>query len=693
MVQDTSARLDGYHSIGLSKNHSNMVTFAGPKDPEYLLVRGKLAPIVQEAPRVAKSRFHSVRDYNRDEVKQVLKKLRGPFDSDKMLQDLRKEVLLRDPSWILGEEECADWLNVQPNSRPTRCLWIRGTEGRAKSSAVVSVIDKIIKDSGTGGEKGHSQPLCAFFLCGSSHETLTAEELLKSLLFQLIEQQETLYTHAKQFANNKTSTSPTVENLWYSLVSILSDALVDKVFLIVHDMHNLSEKSDGTKKLLKRLQDEISPPDNAEIEQRRSKVRWLFTSRDSYILQETLRGSQTREMNLNDTKYGSQVGKQLRQHADQKVTILSDQKNYNKAFAYFASSLIETRAQDTVWIDITCLRLAQIPPNTKATMIRRELERIPEDLNKLLDSIWSRILDPSDDDTDDVKEMLRVLVLAKEPVTLEELAVLTDFTMDEVKNLLHKCDLLLKIDEDGKVIFVLENQVKEHLMDRRIGLLQFGDHELKWQHGILAWRCYIYLVETFKSQNEETDATQENTPQITTGDTSSGKHGRAAMPEEHKDTHEGGTLTPEHSDSDKIDGGDGTHNGQDSLSTEAPPPKETNRYNLDLSKLLEYPIKHWLFHASRATRGFAERISGEDDFWARDSITRKKWLWAYVAFGKDPNLSLLTSENFTGLHAAASLGYAELVASLMDKGHTKEKDIRDAMFNTPVSFTSSYLNQ
>ncbi|KAK3339108.1 hypothetical protein B0H65DRAFT_551853 [Neurospora tetraspora] len=273
-------------------------------------------------------------------------------------------------------------------------------------------------------------------------------------------------------------------------------------------------------------------------------------------------------MNLNDDKYGSQAGKQLRQHTDQQVNILSDQKKYNKAFAYFASSLI--------------------PPNTKDTMIRRELEKIPEDLNKLLHSIWSRILNPSDVNTDDVKEMLRVLVLIKEPVTLEELAILTGFAIDDVKNLLHKCNLLLKV-EDGKVIFVLENQVKEHLMDRRMALLQFGDHELKWQHGVLAWRCYVHLVETFKSQKEETDARQGSTPEITIGDSSSGRHGPVAAPIEHEDTREGDILTPDHSDSHEIDGGNGSHNGQDGLSTEAPPPKETNPYNLDLAKLLEYP--------------------------------------------------------------------------------------------------------
>ncbi|KAK1776020.1 hypothetical protein QBC45DRAFT_229972 [Copromyces sp. CBS 386.78] len=176
------------------------------------------------------------------------------------------------------------------------------------------------------------------------------------------------------------------------------------------------------------------------------------------------------------------------------------------------------RAGDTVWIDITCLRLAQIPPDTKYTRIRRELEKIPKNLGQLFDSIWSKILNTDGDDMDEVKEMLRVLILVKEPVTPEELAVLTGFSINDVRKSLGKCNLLLNI-EDGKVVFVLENRVKEHLFKNRGALLQVGDDERHWQHGVLASRCYIYLGESLPPMKYENEANQQDAPQPTQQDT------------------------------------------------------------------------------------------------------------------------------------------------------------------------------
>lgn len=86
----------------------------------------------------------------------------------------------------------------------------------------------------------------------------------------------------------------------------------------------------------------------------------------------------------------------------------------------------------------------------------------------------------------------------------------------------------------------------------------------------------------------------------------------------------------------------------------------------------------------QATQEFSARINRQDDFWDRCSITRQKWLWANVAISNDQTLALLRSENSTTLHTAASLGYPELVAALMDNGHGVEKDVRDSVLNTPL---------
>lgn len=61
--------------------------------------------------------------------------------------------------------------------------------------------------------------------------------------------------------------------------------------------------------------------------------------------------------------------------------------------------------------------------------------------------------------------MLRALVLLKEPVTLGESATLTGLIIDDVRQSLNECSLLVRI-QDRKVVFILENQVKEYLLKR-----------------------------------------------------------------------------------------------------------------------------------------------------------------------------------------------------------------------------------
>ncbi|KAK3956678.1 hypothetical protein QBC32DRAFT_366801 [Pseudoneurospora amorphoporcata] len=572
LIFDESAILNGYDHLSLAKDHSTL-----------------------DAPRVAKSRFHSVREYDRNEVKKVLEELGGVVPPSKMYQDLQKDARLSDPSWILKEKEC--------------------TEGRGKSSAVVSVVDQFIKAAKTGCETSHNQLLYAYLFRGSSHETLSVEQFAKL-----------------QSKSKGVTTSFTGKNLWYI--------------------------SGGTTNLLERLRGEIPSKDTKGSGQSQSKIRWLFTSRYKNRIKEAPQGPQTYEINLNEKKkYGAQVGTKLRQHVDQQVKAFPDQKRYNTPFAYFASSLKGARAEDTVWVDITCLRLAEILPDTKYTRIRRELEKIPKNLGQLLDSIWSKILNTDDDDMDEVKEMLRVLILVKEPVTPEELAVFTGFSIDDVRKSL------------------------EHLL-KRGALLQVGDDERQWQHGLLASRCYIYLRESLPPMKYENEENQQDALQPT-----------------QQDTPNPVTADPSNSEHSDIEDEGGVHQIEDAASTTASPLNESDPYKPDLTKLLHYPIKHWLQHADEATPEFAERISREEDFWAQDSMLRKKWLSTYAAVSKD-RFSILLASNFTALHTAASLGYAELlhlaalwgrtgvVEELLNQGPPVDDGIEEEL-ETPLSVAAA----
>ncbi len=407
LVTRESATLPGYDSMALAKSHQDLVSFESCKDIMFQLIRGPIKRIVQAAPALARSRFNAIRHVDFEQFKSVMLALEG-VSAKKQYESLKKRVHVSDQFWIVKEPECVSWMCTDPQSRATDCLWIRGPEGRGKSAAVLSIIDKIKGDYDASSRafSGRSPPLLAHFFCDPTQDGSSPEELLKSLLCQLVGKQEMLAPYAQQFAAKKTGSSQetgssiskvglTIENLWQSLLDMLSDELVETVYIVLHNIHVLPEEHEGTKKLMSRLRGEFEVGDDSSSagEPGGAKIRWLITSREVSSIQHALLDpvTLTRLIDLKDPKYNKQMGIELRKHVERRILALEEEKKYSRALAYFASSLIGKRAQDTNWVDVACLRLAQIPPTTRDLRVRRELEAIPQDLDRLLDSMWMKV--------------------------------------------------------------------------------------------------------------------------------------------------------------------------------------------------------------------------------------------------------------------------------------------------------------
>lgn len=97
-----------------------------------------------------------------------------------------------------------------------------------------------------------------------------------------------------------------------------------------------------------------------------------------------------------------------------------------------------------------------------------------------------------------------------------------------------------------------------------------------------------------------------------------------------------------------------------------------------------YPVKYWLHHGSKATAEFADDLSG-DEIWEPNSPILRRWLLAYTRMTKD--FQDFEPESFHALHVAASIGFRQLVTSLIDNGHEDEMHQYDSLGNTPVGAT------
>jgi hypothetical protein len=376
-VSRKSATLDVGGNLGLACNHRDLVKFENDKDKRWTqFVREKLNPILQRARLNAEKRIRATRGIDRELVSDVLKVLNGAQP------ELKRDELARTfaPSeWITKDALCAQWLASVEDEEERRCLWIRGPEGRGKTGATMAVLQEIEaqkaaqKKLARTGNSVHNPVLLAYFFCNTTEHYGTAEDLLKSLIRQLIFEEERLAPYAKVFlrktkdrgkdengsnASSKAQVQLTVENLWQALQDMLSDeALGSRVYFIVNNLHVLPEAAESTKTLLKYISAELGYANTRE--QRQVSTRWLLTSRDGYIVRKALTTDNTALIDLADDQYGGQVQLELRKHAKKKIADLSTAKKYNKAIAYFASSLIGNRAENTQWIVGTSLVLRE----------------------------------------------------------------------------------------------------------------------------------------------------------------------------------------------------------------------------------------------------------------------------------------------------------------------------------------------
>ncbi|KAI0849064.1 hypothetical protein F5Y00DRAFT_236514 [Daldinia vernicosa] len=680
-VSRDSATLPGVEEQGLARNHRDLVKFDGPKDDQWSqFVKDPLKRIIHGAQLAVKNRLNSVRDIDRKMIKNIMKTL----DSAQVSTKRRAlEQTFASSSWITKEEEYKQWLSDETKtddgantSHAADCLWIRGPEGRGKTSASLATIDEIDRTKDTDSNQG--PVLLAYFFCESTTDYCTAEDVLKSIVTQLIDQQEMLASYAKLYTKKRgegNKAQVTVENLWQTIQDMLIDEFIgSKVIFVLNNLHVLPEDSDSTIKLMKYLNAELQGVNNTDT--KRVPTRWMITSREAHNIEEALKIEGVRLVDLEDEKYGNQVQTALRKRAKERVTTLEKEKNYNKALAYFASSLIGKRAQNTQWIDITCVQLQELPEAESDLKVRRILERMPQDLTTLLNNSWLQIFKANEAEVEKIKEMLRALVLTYEDPTEEELGVLAGFSSNEeekaeLRKFVEMCKPLLAIKRANNTISFMNVVVKTHLLENSKQLLGMSDEEKKWQHGVLALRSFSHVNESFNFPSQEETA-------------ESGENGDSAGEDQDGDENEEEEEEDEEDDDDEDDDDDEYDSESEPDSQDDVDPEADILRDL----ALPYTVKYWLRHASKATREIAEDLSLEEDFWKSDSKIRHRWLVEYCRMTS--TFDGFDYKTLTGLHIAASVGFRELVAALIRNGYEDQIKIRDSLINTPLHFAAYF---
>jgi hypothetical protein len=706
VVTEASATLDDADHIGLSCNHRELNRFDDVKDGRWELVRTKLKLMIVTSRKVVRSRLNATRASVIDD--QALNKLLETLNVAKVQE--KKSIVSQlsgGSSWVTDDPEVKKWMiigdqSVHPNdlastlsgltlnsrSGPSarhnnQCIWLSGPEGRGKSKAAISIINSLEDLEDKNARSGNtSSILMAYFFAAPSPDLSTAENVLKSVLWQLISKRRSLALYAKDFAHSDRSKKKgvggaseamfTVPAMWKVLMSMLQDPGIEGVYFVINSLHELPEDAEGTKQLFEAIsydvlgtQDPTSPAYDAD--EGRRPMRWLFTSRQRENIKALLgKVPGVTEMNLDDPVYGAVLRQELIQHSRQRVAELAKKKGYSSALRYFASSLVERKAEDRIWVDVVCRQLELVPANT--VEVRKTLSQAPQNLSTLLDRTWSNAVDEKNEDVEWTKELLRALMIAFEDPTVEELATLAEATHylkdDDNKSKLveaiDRCGALIKIidyDEEEleegeeekdwdydevaecRVTF-LHDLAKTRLQEHAKELLGLGEEDLKMQHGAMALRSFSNVIKALTPPKEFDDSDDE--------------------------------------DDDAVPAAD--ENNTQGQMTNAAVIEETE-------EALDYCLEYWLRHAQQATSDVVDNMNLDQAFWALTSDVRNKWWTEYTRIDDDyEELS-----DMTALHVAAFFGFTPLVERLLESsesGHRNEIRTRDSWDNQPVGGNS-----
>lgn len=710
LVSSESAMLVGIPSMSIASDHRNLVKFRDFTEERYQTVRGPLKDMIKGAQLVVKNRLNFTRNIDREMVKSIMDVLEGAQISKKKLKTLAQSFT--PSSWILNEEEFKQWLHIGPSQKSpgtqvSDCLYVQGPEGRGKTSTTIAALDAIDNmirnDEKNNG--GQAPAIVAYFLCDPSTDYSTAEDLLKSLVRQLIDQQESLAQYAKHLAKKKDDTASksqvklTVENLWQTLQDMLTDEFIGRrVYFVINNLHFLPEDADSTATLLQFINSDLQLINDED--QKHVPTSWMFTSREVHNIKEALAVKETRIIDLENEKYGNQVQLELRKHAHKKVAALGSEKKYNKALSYFASSLMGKRASNTHWIDITVVQLQELNESDNDLKVRRVLEQMPQDLKVLLERAWLQIFTVNNDDVEKLKEMLRALVLTFEDTTEPELALLAGFPATEegkaeLSRLVKLCKPLLTIKPgktENKICF-MNIIVKTHLLEKEYAkeLLGLSEEETKWQHGVLALRSLSHVMEAFNYPEPEKTPVETQPEAVGDGENEGGEdedmdQQNDAEEEDANANNNDDNEAEDQEEEEDEDEDDDVEYWDEESGEETPDPELDQEAGQD--NALPYAVKHWLHHASKATREIAEDLSLEKEFWEPESIIRRRWLSEFERLTS--TYKGYDIDTLTALHIAASIGFRQLVAALIRNGHANEIHQRDTLFNSPLHFAAYY---
>ncbi|KAL4910451.1 hypothetical protein BDW74DRAFT_52028 [Aspergillus multicolor] len=401
--------------------------------------------------------------------------------------------------WILDTNALQKWLGFDsgvPKSSlgfisghtdvRSNIFWLYGNPGTGKSTIVVTMAEELPKKPYFDNAK----TLTYFFCDSSSANRRTAVSILRGLLYQLIKARpELIDTLFSKYLERKGALFTSFDALWSVLMNIGRDAASGDKYCIIDAIDECERESQEM--LLAQINQAFKTPDLGN----HLGLHILLTSRPYPEI-----GRYLNHFNHQNLSKYPQVATDLNLLIKSKVSELSEKNGYSEKIATEVSEILEDKAEGTfLWVGIACTELASVRSRDAV----KTLQRMPRGLDSLYRNLLDTALTHSGEDNHMLLQMMSVVAIAQQPLSVAELSVACNLypNEDEESRLIFTCEdielcRLMVVVQDG-VVRLLHKSVKDFLLRRGEDNQHLVDDAKA--HAALAYRCLDIWMKNYEA--------------------------------------------------------------------------------------------------------------------------------------------------------------------------------------------------
>ncbi|KAM5374382.1 hypothetical protein ACJZ2D_006555 [Fusarium nematophilum] len=416
-------------------------------------------------------------------IKNVVKELqkgRAKQEDEESRETLRKTVPFYTKASILTEKgklvpDCCTWLFHSDEFRwwrdepERRVLWISGAAGKGKTMLLCAMTEWF----------EHSRGL-SYFFCRETNSKLNSEAaLLRGLIYSITGKVPDLMKHVKENLDGLRleDRDGGTEALCTTLRSILTDPLASDAIILIDALDECTQSDPGEPREL--VLDLIA--DLAG----KCKAKWVISSRNNLYAVEGYLGKTPGFLHLRLEDPEHPVSDAVEQYVNGKVNDLWEARGLDSKKKKEVKDGLILGAEKTflwvslVWSDVTRVLKTKKQPDD-VDFIMGRIEAMPKGLNPLYEKMMAQLI--CDEDPEHVKDILRIVYLARRPLAIQELwsfvgkqhLLRRTRDLELLKELIHQASSFITIQND--IVMFVHKSAKDYIKsDKTVADLLLSD--------------------------------------------------------------------------------------------------------------------------------------------------------------------------------------------------------------------------